>query len=198
METGNNYVRLCGEAVSPPVFSHSGRSETFYMFPLAVTRLSGAVDTLNIVLRGELAGTGIESGSRIAVEGEIHSFNNKSGVGNKLIITVFARDITFSDEPDSNHVELRGTLCKAPIFRVTPMGREISDMMLAVNRRYNRSDYLPCIAWGRLAKEVSAWPVGKEVYIKGRIQSRNYIKTDGEDQIEKTAFEISAVEIEEI
>ena len=197
MDKTNNYIKLCGEMVSKPEYSHSGKFEKFYTFPLSVLRLSGAADRINIILREELLQKEIGDGDHICVEGEIHSFNNKSGVGNKLVISVLARDIYVTDEGDLNQVELYGTLCKKPNFRVTPMGREICDMMLAVNRKYGKSDYLPCIAWGRLAKIASQWDVGKEIHISGRLQSRCYIKTEGDQQIEKTAFEISAAFIEE-
>lgn len=197
MEKTNNYVKLCGEMVSLPRYSHSGKFEKFYTFPLAVSRLSKTVDTINVILRETLLDTEIGTGSHIFVEGEIHSYNNKSGIGNKLVITVYAREIRVCDEEDMNFVEITGTLCKEPNFRITPMGREICDMMVAVNRKYGRSDYLPCIAWGKIAKKASGWSVGKEVNITGRIQSRNYIKNQDNIQIEKTAYEISAVDIKE-
>ena len=133
--------------------------------------------------------------SHICVEGEVHSYNNKSGVGNKLVISVYAGKIFCCDEDDTNVVKIKGALCKSPNFRVTPMGREICDMMVAVNRKYGRSDYLPCIAWGRAAREASTWDVGRHVEITGRLQSRRYIKTTENGQVEKTAYEISAASI---
>lgn len=199
MENLNNRISLCGEILLPPEYSHSGRYDKFYSFPLAVKRLSGATDVLNVVIKSPVMAEELIRGDRVAVQGEVHSYNNKSGIGNRLVITVFARSITDGEyEPDANEVSLRGTLCKTPIYRTTPMGREICDMMLAVNRPYGRSDYLPCIAWGRLAKAASNWDVGKEIAITGRLQSRRYIKAEGEESIMKTAYEISAVEIEEI
>ena len=135
---------------------------------------------------------------KIRVTGEVRSFNNRSGEGNRLIITVFARNISLSDEPDHNHVTLTGTLCKKPTLRATPMGREICDMMLAVNRRYGRSDYLPCIAWGLRARECAHWDVGTRVAVEGRLQSRNYIKTVDGVPVEKTAFEVSVTNAEEL
>jgi single-strand DNA-binding protein len=192
LEKTTNFVELRGVLAGRPELSHSSRNEEYYTFPLEVERLSGTPDTVNIVVRRELAEQQpIEEKARIYVRGELRSFNNKSGVGNKLIITVFAHEIQFTDEADFNSVQLTGTLCKPPNFRKTPMGREICDMMLAVNRRYGRSDYLPCIAWGRLAEEAAAWTVGTEVSLIGRIQSRKYLKTENDVQIEKTAFEVS-------
>ena len=197
MERINNIVELRGALAGRPVLSHSSRSETYYMFPLEIERLSGAVDTINIVARRELLEeVELEEKERVYVKGELRSFNNKSGVGNRLIITVFAQEIALQDESDMNSVTLAGTVCKPPTLRKTPMGREICDMMLAVNRRYGRSDYLPCIAWGRLAEMASEFSVGAEVQLTGRIQSRKYIKNENDVQTEKTAFEVSVAEIE--
>ncbi|MGE4484474.1 MAG: single-stranded DNA-binding protein [Oscillospiraceae bacterium] len=197
LERINNIVELRGALAGRPVLSHSSRSEMYYMFPLEIERLSGAVDTLNIVVRRELLeSVELEEKQRVYVKGELRSFNNKSGVGNRLIITVFAQALELTDESDMNSVTLAGTICKPPTLRKTPMGREICDMMLAVNRRYGRSDYLPCIAWGRLAETASEFAVGADVQLTGRIQSRKYIKNENDVQTEKTAFEVSVAEIE--
>lgn len=193
----NNIVELCGVPGTAPSISHSGRDEVFYTFPMIVQRLSGAEDTINIIVREAVMDKNIVSeGKRIKVTGELRSFNNKSGRGNKLVITVFARHIEPTGEDDKNTVELAGTICKEPTLRITPMGREICDVMLAVNRKYGRSDYLPCITWGRTARKVSQWPVGTQVELTGRLQSRNYIKTTDNISVEKTAFEVSAALIE--
>ncbi len=197
MDQTNNSVELCGTLAARPVFSHSGRNEDYYIFPLDVERLSGTVDTINVIARKRLLEqTGIPGGGKILVTGELRSFNNKNGEGSRLVITVFAREIAFTDGEDRNEVRLVGTLCKPPNFRKTPMGREICDIMLAVNRRYRRSDYLPCIAWGQLAQLVSELYVGDVISLRGRIQSRKYIKTVGGEVVEKTAFEVSAVDID--
>lgn len=194
-----NYVSLCGEPAETPAFSHESRGERYYRFPLAVNRLSGAVDTLPVLARSELLDElEITGEPRLAVEGELRSFNNKSGVGPRLILTVFARSLRFCSGEDKNLIRLTGTLCKAPTYRQTPMGREISDLMLAVNRRYGRSDYLPCIAWGAKARETSRWPVGTTARLSGRIQSRAYSKTIDGVTVEKTAFEVSVIDIEKI
>ena len=193
-----NTARLCGVIAAAPVFSHSGRGECFYTFPLEVARLSGATDKINIIVRDELMESiELREAEKICVVGELRSFNNKSGEGAKLVITVFAKELYLCDDDDLNEVHLIGTLCKKPNLRMTPMGRDICDLMLAVNRRYGRSDYLPCITWGLKAREAAEWDTGTMVTLEGRIQSRNYIKVVGGDPVEKTAFEVSVTDIAE-
>ena len=193
-----NYAELCGTMAAPPLFSHASRGERFFIFPLNVERLSGTSDTVNIIVREGLLGSLEPEGEeKIRVIGELRSFNNKSGEGARLVITVFAKDIELCNAEDENIIRLAGTLCKAPNKRTTPMGRDICDLMLAVNRRYGRSDYLPCIAWGAKAVRASEWQVGTRVVLEGRIQSRSYIKLIDDIPIEKTAFEVSVIEIEE-
>ena len=193
-----NTARLCGVIAAAPAFSHSGRGECFYTFPLEVARLSGATDKINIIVRDELMeNVELREAEKICVIGELRSFNNKSGEGAKLVITVFAKELYLCDDDDLNEVRLIGTLCKKPNLRMTPMGRDICDLMLAVNRRYGRSDYLPCITWGLKAREAAEWGTGTMVTLEGRIQSRNYIKIVGGDPVEKTAFEVSVTDIAE-
>lgn len=193
-----NTARLCGVIDAAPAFSHSGRGECFYTFPLEVARLSGATDKINIIVRDELMESiELREAEKICVVGELRSFNNKSGEGAKLVITVFAKELYLCDDDDLNEVHLIGTLCKKPNLRMTPMGRDICDLMLAVNRRYGRSDYLPCITWGLKAREAAEWDTGTMVTLEGRIQSRNYIKIVGGDPVEKTAFEVSVTDIAE-
>ena len=178
--TCTNFARLIGVMSAPPAFSHASRGESFYTFALDVARLSGTTDTINIVARSELL-SAVEAcdTEKLCVTGELRSFNNKSGEGAKLVITVFAKEILPCDENDLNLICLTGTLCKPPNLRVTPMGRDICDLMLAVNRKYGRSDYLPCITWGLKAREASYWDTGTTVSLEGRIQSRRYIKLIG-------------------
>ena len=197
--TCTNFARLIGVMSAPPAFSHASRGESFYTFALDVARLSGTTDTINIVARSELL-SAVEAcdTEKLCITGELRSFNNKSGEGAKLVITVFAKEILPCDENDLNLICLTGTLCKPPNLRVTPMGRDICDLMLAVNRRSGRSDYLPCITWGLKAREASYWDTGTTVSLEGRIQSRRYIKLIGGKPIEKTAFEVSVTEIEEL
>lgn len=191
----NNTVRLCGTMAGPPVYSHSVRGQAFYVFPLEVKRLSGSSDVLNVVLRPEqLAETEAAETGRILVKGELRSYNNRRNEGAKLVLTVLARELSLTDEPDDNHVSLTGTLCRAPNPRVTPLGRDICDLLLAVNRRSGRSDYLPCICWGLQAREASRWTVGTVVHLEGRFQSRAYIKLAADGLLRRVAYEVSAAE----
>ena len=196
MNTESNYTKLCGTMAGSPVYSHSSRSQEFYTFPLEVQRLSGNYDTLNIIVRrsqlGELTVRGSE---KLCVVGQVRTFNNRRGEGARLVITVLAKELFFCDEEDSNLVLLAGALCKPPVLRTTPMGRDICDLMLAVNRSYSRSDYIPCICWGLQAQQAYLWEVGTKVQLAGRLQSRKYIKLTEDGAVEKTAFEVSATEI---
>lgn len=193
----NNSCMLRGVLAAKPELSHEVRGEKFYRFELEIQRLSGTTDTICIIARDALLeNLEITCDAMLCVSGQIRSFNNKSGVGQKLVISVFAQEIWFDDENDENSVALTGTICKAPSLRCTPMGREICDIMLAVNRHYGRSDYLPCIAWGQKARELSKYPIGTVISLEGRLQSRKYTKTIGESQIEKTAYEISILSVE--
>ena len=193
----NNYAMLRGTLAQAPCFSHENRGERFYQFPLEVLRLSGAADTINVIVRQELAESVVlENTQKLCVSGELRSFNNKSGEGPKLIISVFARELWFDDGEDENIIELTGTVCKQPNLRVTPMGREICDLMIAVNRRYGRSDYLPCISWGERARNAAGWDVGSVVELDGRIQSRKYTKNIDGVSVEKTAYEVSVIDID--
>lgn len=195
----NNYARLCGTLAGPPTLSHENRQERFFRFPLRTQRLSGAFDTVNVLAREWLLlQTDLAAVPRLEVTGEVRTFNNQSGDGARLVISLFARRIALSDAAeDENLVLLTGTLCKMPVLRRTPLGRDICDLMVAVNRNYGRSDYLPCLAWGERAYAASRWGVGTAVSLTGRLQSRDYRKTleDGTVQ-DRTAFEISIMEIE--
>lgn len=193
----NNRAILRGTPLQPPVFSHECRDSRFYTFPLSVERSSGTEDIINVIAPEVLLqDSEIGSGDKLEISGELRSFNNKSGVGSRLVITMFAKELHSAFGEDSNSIHIRGTICKPPTHRKTPMGREICDLMIAVNRRYGRSDYLPCIAWGTKAREASLWEVGDVVVLTGRIQSRRYIKKLGDSAEEKTAFEVSVLEIE--
>lgn len=194
----HNRVELYGVLAGSPAFSHESRGERFFTFPLETRRLSGTVDCLNIIARENLLEhLDVTESAKLHILGELRSFNNKRGPGSRLVITVFAREISLEDGEDSNQVFLCGTICKPPNLRTTPMGRDICDFMLAVNRRYGRSDYLPCIAWGAKAKEVSWWPVGTTAELTGRLQSRQYLKLIDGELIERTAFEVSVIDITE-
>ena len=190
----NNRVYLCGKIVCEPVFSHEIYGEGFYDINLEVPRLSEQCDIIPITVSERLfAEKNMAIGTQIAVKGQFRSYNKMVDGKSKLMLTVFVREIC---EPipnlNSNIIELVGYVCKEPIFRTTPFKREICDVLLAVNRAYNKSDYLPCIAWGRNAKFVSELSVGEKIYLTGRIQSRQYQKRINENDIEtRTAFEVS-------
>jgi len=191
----NNIVTLCGVLAGRPLFSHVSRDETYYLFPLEVERLSGTFDTINIMARETLLNQLVlEPRAKISILGELRSFNNKTGTGSRLVITVFAQEIALSEEEDLNLVALRGVLCKPPNLRRTPMGREICDLLIATARRYGRSDYLPCISWGQNAAQSAAWPVGATIELSGRIQSRTYIKQENGISTVRTAFEVSMIQ----
>ncbi len=192
MEETRNLTILTGCPAGRPRFSHKGRDGDWYTFPLRVERLSGAWDEINILVTHELMNsTAVGEGERLTVRGELRSFNNKSGIGRKLVISVMAREMCFTSAPDENEVLLMGTVCRPPVLRVTPMGRQICDLMLAVSRRYGRSDYLPCITWGSLARRAAAWEVGTDILAVGRVQSRSYIKNLEDGAEERIAYEVS-------
>lgn len=191
-----NSARLRGIAGGQPVFSHETHGERFYTFPLEVKRLSGIADMLNVVAPGPLAEPDtVRPGGMLEITGELRSFNNKSGKGNRLVITVFAKEVKKTDELFYNYILLSGSLCKAPVFRRTPLGRDICDLMLAVNRKYGRADYLPCIAWGQLAAETKDLDVGAMLRLEGRVQSRSYVKTENGESRERTAYEVSVMKL---
>lgn len=190
-----NRAELCGMVAEAPRYSHESRGGEFYIFPLETCRLSGTADRLNVILRREMVTPLLTAGATVRVGGELRSFNNKSGVGNRLILTVFAREIQPWYGEDENRIALTGTICKEPGLRVTPMGREICDIILAVGRRYHRSDYIPVITWGLQAREVARKTVGDRLSIQGRLQNRIYTKiVDGEPE-ERVAYEVSAGDV---
>ena len=197
LNQGGNHILLRGRTAGAPQLSHRSRELSYYVFPLEVDRLSLARDLVNVVLpAGLLPALPPEPGAGVEVEGEVRSFNNKSGTGSRLVITVHARELAPWDGPHENLVTLRGALCKPPTLRRTPLGRDICDLMLAVNRRYGRSDYLPCIAWGALAHRCAALSVGDALSLRGRLQSRLYTKQTDRGPEERTAFEVSIMELE--
>lgn len=197
----NNNVEISGKVISTPIFSHEVYDETFYLFTIEVPRLSEVNDNIRVTISEKLlAAVPITTGITVSIKGQFRSYNNFSNIGNKLVLTVFVKDIeiikNIFEEINPNTIYLKGYICKPPIYRTTPFGREITDILLAVNRSYNKSDYIPCIAWGRNAKYASTLNVGDSIAIKGRIQSRNYQKKISEDEFEdKTAYEISVSKI---
>ena len=190
-------VELRGYLGCAPRFSHMGKSRAYYTFQLVVPRLSGTEDKLNIVCdKALLDAVEPEECDMLRVCGELRSYNNKSGVGSRLVIYVYAHDISMFRESPENSVRLRGALCKKPQLRSTPLGRDICDLLVAVNRPFGHSDYLPCICWGRNALEASTWAVGDLVALDGRIQSRDYIKLVDGQEVTRTAFEVSVAAAE--
>ena len=196
----NNEVVLEGYVNSEAELSHEIYGEKFYKFQLEVLRLSENADNIIITMSERLMdGCDLSIGAKIKVYGQFRSYNNYSGEGNKLVLTVFVKRFADEDEEEflPNMVYLNGYICKEPVYRVTPFGREICDVLLAVNRRYGKSDYIPCITWGRNAKFTEGLPIGTNVKIWGRIQSREYKKKIGEeDFITKTAYEVSVTKME--
>lgn len=192
----NNKVFLQGVVESEPKFNHTAFDEDFYTFDLKVSRLSGQYDILPISVSSHLAGFAkIKSGAEIALNGQFRSHNMLDEQGkSRLILSVFCKELCDVDcSLNPNVIELSGYICKDPIFRVTPFNRQICDLLLAVNRQYNKSDYIPCICWGRNAEFVSSMPVGTKITISGRIQSREYYKTfeDITEPVKKVAYEVS-------
>ena len=190
MEQNQNYVELWGTVAQDCVFSHENHGQRFYKFPLRVERLSGQCDTLVIVVNESMTSLLCE-GEPVRVTGQLRSFNNKSGQGSRLVITVFAQAIEPGDGTPFNRILLSGVLCKQPTLRRTPLGRSICDVILAVNRHYGRADYLPCIAWGAVAQQTAAMTTGDRLTVEGRIQSRTYTKVENGVSTERTAYEVS-------
>ena len=204
----NNHLVLVGKVTSDKKFSHEIYGEKFYIFDLEVPRLSGNADIIPITISERLLEKeDLEIDKKIIVEGQFRSYNSYQNERNKLVLTVFAKDVKFIENQDeeiqaskdfvSNEVTLNGYICKKPIYRQTPFGREIADLLLAVNRAYNKSDYIPCIAWGRNARFCDNIEVGTEVKVVGRVQSRTYEKKyeDGTSET-KVAYEVSISSLE--
>ena len=201
----NNHLVLIGKVVSDKSYSHEIYGEKFYVFDLEVVRLSSTVDIIPITVSERLL-TNIEKKKKkkLRVEGQFRSYNNYENERNRLILTVFAKEIVPVEESEeenanevTNEVVLIGYICKKPIYRQTPFGREIADILLAVNRAYNKSDYIPSIAWGRNARFCQNMEVGTEVKITGRVQSRNYEKKHEDGTVEtRVAYEVSIASME--
>ena len=199
----NNMVTISGKISSEAIFSHEVYGEGFYSFILEVPRLSDSTDKICVTISERLTSKdSLEIGKYVEIEGQFRSYNNYNSTdGNKLVLTVFAREINFLEDEkkikNPNQIYLNGFVCKSPIYRTTPFGREITDILLAVNRPYNKSDYIPCIAWGRNARFSSKLEVGQNVKIWGRIQSRDYQKKlETGETMTKTAYEVSISKME--
>ena len=200
----NNQVVIMGEVVGTFEYSHEIYGEGFYMVDVLVTRLSESADVIPLMVSERLLDvTKDYRGSKIMVTGQFRSYNRHEERKNKLVLSVFAREIEFIEEiaesSKTNQIFLDGYICKEPIYRKTPLGREIADLLLAVNRPYGKSDYIPCICWGRNARFASGFEVGARCAIWGRIQSREYVKKISETETEKRiAYEVSVSKLERL
>ena len=200
----NNQVTIMGQVASEFEFSHEVFGEGFYIVEVLVKRLSNSCDRIPLMVSERLIDvTQDYTGEFIMASGQFRSYNRHEEQKNRLVLSVFVREISFmEEEPDgskTNSILLDGYICKEPIYRKTPLGREIADLLLAVNRPYGKSDYIPCICWGRNARYASGFEVGEHVQILGRIQSREYVKRLEDDRTEKrTAYEVSVSKLEEI
>ena len=198
----NNQVSIMGKIASGFTFSHQVYGEGFYLVDLLVKRLSDSEDRIPLMVSERLVDvTQDYEGEYIMVQGQFRSYNRHEEKKNRLVLSVFVRELSFVEEADdsikTNQIFLDGYICKPPVYRKTPLGREIADLLLAVNRPYGKSDYIPCICWGRNARYASAFEVGGHVLLWGRIQSREYIKKLTENQTEKrTAYEVSVSKLE--
>lgn len=196
----NNKIYLEGKVTSGLEFSHEMYGEGFYTFDLDVMRLSDSVDTLNITVSERLLNDiKLEVGIDVIVEGQLRSYNKFIDGSNKLILTVFARNIEpcLERSKNPNEIFLDGYICKEPIYRTTPFGREIADVLLAVNRAYNKSDYIPTIAWGRNSRFCQSLSVGDNIKVWGRLQSREYQKKVSDNEVvKKVAYEVSISKME--
>lgn len=198
----NNQVTVMGEIVSDFSFSHEIFGEGFYMVDVKVQRLSESFDIIPVMTSERLINVDADyKGMLICVNGQFRSYNRHEEKRNKLVLSVFAREIEFVEEVEesakSNQIFLDGYICKPPIYRKTPLGREIADVLLAVNRPYGKSDYIPCICWGRNARYAGTFQVGDRCMIWGRIQSREYVKKlDDETAEKRVAFEVSVSKLE--
>ena len=192
----NNKVTVIGKVVSGFTFSHEVFGEGFYVVDLEVSRLSEQSDIIRLLDVGQ-----DYIGSTVEATGQFRSYNRHEGTKNRLVLSVFVREINFMEEftdyTKTNQIFLDGYICKIPIYRKTPLGREIADILLAVNRPYGKSDYIPCIAWGRNARYAAGFEVGARVRVWGRVQSREYTKKLSDSECEKrTAYEVSVSKLE--
>lgn len=198
----NNQVTIMGEVIGDFMFSHEIFGEGFYMVDVEVARLSESSDVIPVMVSERLLDVNADyKGRNLCVAGQFRSYNRHEEKKNKLVLSVFAREIEFMDiieeSAKTNQIYLDGYICKEPVYRKTPLGREIADLLLAVNRPYGKSDYIPCICWGRNARYVSSFTVGSRCLVWGRIQSREYMKKISEELTEKRiAYEVSVSKLE--
>ena len=196
----NNTVLIAGTITEGCVFSHEVYGEGFYTFRISSERLSDKADILPVTISERLIDKELlQVGVKVDIVGQLRSYNNYGSKKNRLVLTIFAREVRLmedTEDKNENQIFLNGFICKAPVYRKTPFGREISDILVAVNRAYNKSDYIPCIAWGRNARFISNLEVGANIKVWGRVQSRVYQKRMGEEVEERVAYEVSVSKIE--
>ena len=198
----NNYIILVGQVTSEKKFSHEIYGESFYNFDLEIPRLRGISDIIPITISERLiANFDLSIGKKVVIEGQFRSYNTYEDTKSRLILTVFAKEIREKGEEEEikvpNEVQLIGHICRKPIYRKTPFGREIADILVAVNRAYNKSDYIPCITWGRNARFCEDMPIGTLLKLVGRVQSRPYEKKHEDGSVEtRTAYEVSISSLE--
>lgn len=197
-QMSNNKLHLTGTVTQSPVYSHEVCGEEFYETKLSVPRLSGQEDVIPVTVSDRLLTRNeLKVGERISIYGQFRSYNKPEGEHSRLILTAFAREILpADDEVNPNTIEILGYICKQPVYRTTPFKREICDVLLAVNRAYNKSDYIPCIMWGRNARFIKDMPIGERLWVTGRVQSRIYTKCLSEEvSEERVAYEVSVSKI---
>lgn len=196
----NNQVTIAGEIISEFMYSHEMYGEGFYMVDILVNRLNNSYDIIPIMVSERLTNIKENSiGKFIKVNGQFRSYNQWKEGKNHLILSVFATEVCIKNELEGqkpNFIFLDGYICKPPVYRKTPLGRKITDILLAVNRPYRKSDYIPCICWGRNARYIATFEVGSRIQLEGRIQSREYIKKIGETEEKRRVYEVSVLELE--
>lgn len=202
MKDRNNNITVFGLVAEEPVFNHEVFGEKFFKMMISINRVSGAVDTLPVLISERIVDMKeLKTGACVMITGRIRSYNEHIGEKSKLILAIFTEIIEIYENetelPFNNDVVLRGFICKEPNYRVTPLGREITDVLIAVNRAYGKSDYIPCIVWGRTAKFVGHLPIGTHIEMTGRFQSREYTKRISENETEnRIAYEVSVSKVE--
>lgn len=197
-QMNNNKLQLTGTITQEPVYSHEVFGEGFYETMITVPRLSDQTDTIPLTISDRLISqNGIEVGDKVSIVGQFRSYNKLEGEKSRLLLTAFVRDVVDESEIENpNQIDICGYICKQPVYRTTPFKREICDVLLAVNRAYNKSDYIPCILWGRNARFVQTLPIGSKISVSGRIQSRKYVKNLGDDKVEeRVAYEVSVSKV---
>jgi single-stranded DNA-binding protein len=202
MKERNNNVTVLGLVAEEPVFNHEVFGEKFFKMMISIDRVSGTVDTLPVLISERIVDMNeLKAGTSVMITGRIRSYNEHIGEKSKLILAIFTEIIEIYENevepPFDNDVVLRGFICKEPIYRVTPLGREITDVLIAVNRAYGKSDYIPCIVWGRNARFAGRLEAGERIQIQGRFQSREYAKKISDNEVEtRTAYEVSVSKID--